>query len=239
MVIWLITIATVAVKALGGMFAVRFKDHLHLILGFSAGTVLGVALFDLIPETLELLEGTYTVDTMTVLIAIGFSLYMLMDRFYSLHPHDEEGCENERHGGDLGAFALTFHSFLDGFGIGVAFKVSPTVGWIVAAAVLLHGFWDGINTVNMIFKNEGEKKSAVKWLVASAVAPALGVASTYFLTISASALGLILSVFIGLFLYIGASDLIPESHHKHPTFYTSMMTIIGLAVILAAVRLAG
>jgi ZIP family zinc transporter len=174
-----------------------------------------------------------------MLIAGGFALYMLLDRFYSLHPHDDHGCENERHGGDLGALALTFHSFLDGFGIGVAFKVSASVGWIVAVAVLLHGFWDGINTVNIIFKNEGERRSALRWLVATSLAPALGVASTYFLAISAPTLGLLLAIFIGLFLYIGASDLIPESHHKHPTLYTSMMTIVGLTVILVAVRLAG
>ncbi len=162
-----------------------------------------------------------------------------MDRFFSLHLHDEEGCDNELHDGNLGAFALTFHSFLDGFGIGMAFKVSSAVGWIVAIAVLSHGFWDGINTVNMIFKNQGERKTALKWLAATSLAPALGVASTYFFSISASSLGLILSIFIGLFLYISASDLIPESHHQHPTLYTSVMTILGMAVIFLAVKLAG
>jgi len=239
MVILIITLATIAVKALGGLIGVRFKDQLHLILGFSAGTVLGVAVFDLLPEALELTRDNYRVETVTILMAAGFSLYMLLDRSCSLHLHDQEGCENARHGGNLGAFALTFHSFLDGFGIGMAFKVSTAVGWIVAVAVLSHSFWDGINTVNIIFKNEGERKLALKWVVAASLAPAFGVASTYFFTISAPTLGLILSVFIGLFLYISASDLIPESHHKHPTLYTSLMTIIGMAVIFLAVQLAG
>jgi len=235
--ILIITLATIAVKALGGLLGVRFKDHLHLILGFSAGTIFGVAIFDLLPEALELSQNQYSIDTVTILIAAGFSVYMLMDRLFSLHTHDN--CENPKHGGSLGAFALTIHSFLDGFGIGMAFKVSPTVGWIVAFAVLSHGFWDGINTVNMILKTDGKRISAIRWLVAASLAPAAGVALTFFLTISAPALGLILAIFVGLFLYIGASDLIPESHHKHPTFYTSFMTIVGMAVIFFAGQIAG
>jgi zinc transporter ZupT len=238
MVILLITLASIVATALGGLFAIRFKDHLHLILGFSAGAVLGVAIFDLLPEAIELTANTYDTRIVTTLIAAGFAFYMVLDRFFSLNIHPKEGCENPRHGGSLGASALTFHSFLDGFGIGLAFKVSPTVGWIVAVAVLSHDFSDGINTVNMILKNKGEKKSALKWLVADALAPALGVASAYFLTVTSATLGLILSVFVGLFLYISASDLIPESHHKHPTMYTTFMTIFGMAVIFVAVYFA-
>ena len=36
---------------LGGLFALKFKDKLHLILGFSAGSVIGVAFFDLLSES--------------------------------------------------------------------------------------------------------------------------------------------------------------------------------------------
>lgn len=238
MVILFVTLATIAATTLGGLFAVRCKDQLHLILGFSAGAVLGVALFDLLPEALELTMNTYSVRILTTLIAIGFAFYMILDRFFSLHLHPKESCENPGHGGNLGAAALTFHSFLDGLGIGLAFKLSTSVGWIVAAAVMSHDFSDGINTVNMVLKNQGEKKSALKWLIADALAPAIGVASTYFITVSSASLGLILSVFTGLFLYISAADLIPESHHKHPTMYTTFMTIMGMAVIFIAVYFA-
>jgi zinc transporter ZupT len=51
---FIISIATFVFTFLGGLFALRFKDKLHLILGFSAGAVIGVAFFDLIPEALTL-----------------------------------------------------------------------------------------------------------------------------------------------------------------------------------------
>jgi len=105
-------------------------------------------------------------------------------------------------------------------------------------AVLTHDFSDGINTVNMIVKNKGERKVALKWLAADALAPAVGVTVAYCLTVSESALGLILSVFVGLFLYISASDLVPESHHRHPAIWTTISTILGMVVIFIAVSLA-
>jgi zinc transporter ZupT len=242
MIVLLIVLATIASTTLGGLFAIKFKDKLHLILGFSAGAVLGVALFDLLPESINLATQSYPIEVVMLLVAIGFSVYMLMDRFFSLHAHEHGECENPAHchqSGGLGAAALTFHSFLDGFGIGLAFKVSPAIGWVVAAAVLTHDFSDGINTVNMILKNKGKNKEALGWLAADALAPAVGVASTYFLNINEATLGLILSVFVGLFLYISASDLIPESHHRHPAIWTTIMTILGMVLIFTVIHIAG
>lgn len=235
----IIAFATIVSTFVGGLFAIRFKDKMHLILGFSAGAVIGVAFFDLLPESINLATKSYSLETIPVFIGAGFIFYMLLDRFFSLHLHDEANCQNSSHRGKFGAATLSFHSFLDGLGIGLAFKVSPAVGAVVAAAVLVHDFSDGINTVNMIFKNQGEQREAIKWLIVDAIAPALGIISTQFFTISESELGLILAVFVGLFLYIGASDLIPESHHRHPTVWTTLMTILGIVVLYAAIRIAG
>jgi ZIP family zinc transporter len=238
MTVLLIILATMTSTILGGLFAIRLKDQLHLVLGFSAGAVLGVALFDLLPESIDLTNGSYSVQIVTILIAVGFSVYMLADRLFSPHTHGEEDCDKPHHNGKFGALALVFHSFLDGFGIGLAFKISPAIGWVVALAVLTHDFSDGINTVSMIIKDKGGRKTALKWLTADALAPAIGVMATYFLLVSKSTLGLILSVFVGLFLYISASDLVPESHHRHPTIWTTVLTILGMAVIFVAVHLA-
>lgn len=47
------------------------------------------------------------------------------------------------------------------------------------------------------------------------------------------------TLFAGFFLYIGASDLVPESHHRHPTLWTTAMTVLGAAVLFIAIRAAG
>jgi zinc transporter ZupT len=276
----LISIATFIATLLGGLFAIKLKDKLHLVLGFSAGAVIAVAFFDLIPESLELGKGFYDNATILTVTAVGFMVYLLLDRFISLHFHAHDDAHDDAHdnvglndydydhdnisasmpdgihlnehphthdhdhGGNhqrgfLGATSLCFHSFLDGIAIGLAFQVSSSVGAIVTVAVLTHDFSDGINTVGLILRNAGEKRQALKWLIADAVAPVFGAMSTLFFTVPEQWLGIIIAIFAGFFLYIGASDLIPESHHAHPKILTTLMTIVGAGVLYLAIRLAG
>lgn len=247
MTLTFIAIGAFCFTFLGGLFALRFRDTLHLILGFSAGAVIGVAFFDLLPEALELAGETFSVPTITAMVAIGFVLYMLLDRLIVPHAHSEDDhCASEHHAsvahparGWLGAGSLSFHSFLDGIAIGLAFQVSVASGLVVAIAVLVHDFSDGINTVGLILKNGGSRSQAFKWLALDASAPVLGIILASTFSLSASSLGLLLALFCGFFLYIGASDLLPESHHAHPTKWTTFMTVLGIAVLYAAVSAAG
>lgn len=232
-----IALATFASTMLGGLFALKFKDKLHLIIGFSAGAIIAVAFFDLIPEALELGGAFYDQQTMIAMIALGFVGYMLLDRSMLHHHHDGEHTECKR--GLLGAGSLSVHSFLDGSAIGLAFQISASIGIVVAIAVLVHDFSDGINTVNMIVRAKGTAKDAFKWLFIDSIAPVVGLVSTYFFHIEENVLAILLAVFAGFFLFIGASDLLPESHHSHPTKWTTIMTVLGLVVMFLAIRIAG
>ena len=238
--LYLISIAAFCATFLGGLFALRLKDRLHLVLGFSAGAVIGVAFFDLMPEALELSSGVHDPAFITAIMALGFAIYLLLDRTIVLHLHHEEESHTHAHGtrGIIGAATLAVHSFLDGVAIGLAFQVSDAVGLVVAFAVLAHDFSDGINTVNMILKSGGGKSRAMKWLLFDACAPVLGVLSTLFFSLSESSLGVLLALFAGFFLYIGASELLPESHHGHPVRWTTFATIAGMGTLFLIIALA-
>jgi zinc transporter ZupT len=229
---------------LGGVFALRFRDRLHLILGFSAGAVIGVALFDLLPESMSLADGHYGPAMLSLFIAAGFFAYLIIDRLILLHPHTHHDHEQSHKdapstGGAFGALTLAAHSFLDGVAIGAGFQASPAVGAIVAAAVVTHDFSDGINTVAFILRGGGKVRQALPWLLLDATAPVLGAASTLLFRIPQSSIGLVLAVFGGCFVYLGASDLIPESQHAHPRAATTLMTLLGAGVLFVAVRLWG
>jgi zinc transporter ZupT len=236
----LLGIAAALSTMVGGAVALKMRDRLHLILGFSAGAVIAVAFFDLLPEALDLGAETYKLSTIVSFVALGFLLYLLLDRLLMLHSHGHaDDAEHDHSRGHVRAGSLSAHSFLDGVGIGLAFQVSPTVGFIVAAAVLAHDFSDGINTVNVVVRHGGKKSDALKWLLVDSITPILGVIATMFFTVPAALLGLLLALFAGFFLYIGASDLIPESHHVHPTFWTTFMTLVGALVLFIAITIAG
>lgn len=232
----LVALAASAATFIGGSFALRFRDKLHLILGFSAGAVAGLALFDLLPEAINLGVAYHSAATVALFIAFGFFGYLVLDRLILLHTHEEDDEVNAPRG-FFGALTLSAHSFLDGMAIGIGFQASLAVGIIVTAAVLTHDFSDGINTVNLILKNGGDWRTAFRWLLADAAAPLLGAASTLFFAIPESYIGLVLAVFVGSFLYLSASDLIPESHHRHPRALTTVMTLLGALVLYTVVRL--
>jgi ZIP family zinc transporter len=236
----LLALATCGATLLGGAVALRFRDQLHLILGFSAGAVVGVALFDLLPEALEIGAQYHELSALALAIAAGFFGYLILDRLVLLHTHSDESHSESAapRRGAFGALTLSAHSLLDGVAVGIAFQASPAIGMIVAAAVLTHDFSDGINTVNLILRSGGSWRVATRWLVVDALAPVAGIASTLFFTIPESSLGPILAVFVGTFLYLGAADLIPESHHRHPRIATTLMTLFGAFLIYGVVSLA-
>jgi ZIP family zinc transporter len=216
----------------GGLLALRLHDKLHLILGFSAGAVIGVAFFDLLPEAVGFGAPFHSPSAVFSWTAIGFLSYLVLDRILRFH-----GDAAKR--GSFAASVLCLHSLLDGIAIGLAFQASHEVGIVVAVAVLTHDFSDGINTMNVVLKNDGKRRQGLRWLLLDAAAPVLGVALTRFFTLPAAATGTVLALFAGFFLYIGASDLIPESYHAHPKFLTTAMTLIGAGVLYLAIALIG
>ena len=217
---------------LGGLLALKLHDKLHLILGFSAGAVIGVAFFDLLPEAIGFGERFHSPAVILSFTALGFLSYLVLDRILLFH-----GDAAPR--GPVAAGILCVHSLLDGVAIGLAFQASHEVGIVVAIAVLTHDFSDGINTMNMVLKNRGDRSQALRWLFADALAPVLGIASTFFFSLPGEGFGAALALFAGFFLYIGASDLIPESYHAHPKFLTTAMTLAGAAVLYVVIALVG
>ncbi len=226
-----VSVATFAMTLLGGWFALRFKDRLHLVLGFSAGAVLGVAFFDLIPEAIDLARPSLSTPVVLSMVMAGFVVYMMLDRAVaSGSPPESVKVRLWQHGA-LGAASLSFHSFVDGFIIGLGFNVSTSIGIAVSVAVLAHDFSDGINTVGIVLGKQGDRRQAMRWLLLDAVAPVLGAAIAVNLHLRPELLGAVLALCSGFFLYISASDLLPESYHDHPTKLTTLMTLLGLLVL--------
>jgi ZIP family zinc transporter len=235
---------------IGGACALYLKDQFHLILGFSAGAVIGVALFDLLPEAIGLTSLSYTPFFVLKLTAIGFATYLMLDRFFFLHTHEDHTHEHgrvhddETQRGILGAIGLSMHSVLDGLAMGFAYQIatfthSYSILTIITIGILAHDFSDGVNTVSMIVRHKGSRTTAWVWLCVDAVAPVIGIIITFFVSVSQTQLGLVLAVFAGFFLYIGASDLIPESFHEHPVRWTTFSTILGMASLYAVMHLVG
>jgi len=164
----LIAAAAFATTMAGGLLALKVRDRLHLILGFSAGAVIGVAFFDLLPEAVSIGMKHHGAAAIFSTTALGFLSYLVLDRILSFHG-------DTAHRAGVTAAVLCVHSLLDGVAIGVAFQTSRAVGAIVAIAVLTHDFSDGVNTMNVVLRNRGARPQALRWLLLDAVAPVFGI----------------------------------------------------------------
>lgn len=217
---------TVVSTLVGGALALRLHRELKTAIALSGGIVVAVALFDLIPEALEAIGDGRRVTT---LIGAGFVLFFVADRFLVLHHRDEPE-QARAHGqvGALGAGALAFHTFTDGLGIGLAFGLDAKTGILVLIAVISHDFADGINAVTFVLRQGGSRRSALRWLLLVAVAPLFGAVAGTALDVSERTLGHLLALYAGIFLYIGATDLLPEAH-SHPSGRRMAVTIAGFA----------
>lgn len=223
----------------GGLAALKNKDRMHRFLGYTAGVLLGVVAFDLLPEIFKILQGQHRSATGAMLALVcGFLVFHIVEKSILIH-HSQEAEYEVHHHPDVGvasALALAGHSFLDGVGIGLGFQAGNTVGLAVALAVIAHDFTDGLNTVNLMLVNKNKSRRAFSFLLLDAIAPVLGALLTLLFTISDAGLVLYLGFFAGFLLYIGASEILPEAHSKHSSYLTIVLTVLGAAFIFAVTR---
>jgi zinc transporter ZupT len=234
----LLSIGTVVSTFLGGLVALRYRDKPHLILGFTAGVLLGVVSFDILPEIMHQVEHT-GIDPIQPMIAlvIGFLVFHIVEKIVLVHAvcEDQYEAHHHPHVGILSALALIGHSFIDGIGIGLAFQVNEAVGIIVALAVISHDFSDGLNTVTLLLRNGNSDRQSYAFLALDALAPVIGAVSTLFFTLPEGSLLLYLGAFAGFLLYIGASEILPEAHSRRPSLAALAMTVAGTVFSFAII----
>lgn len=222
---------TVLATLAGGYLALRMAHSLPTVIALSGGIVVAVALFEVLPEAAKLLEGQP--QTLGALVGAGFVAFFLLERVLVLHHRDDAEHARAHHQvGALGALGLSAHSFVDGLAIGFAFGVDAAAGVLVLVAVLSHDFADGLNTVSFVLKQSHDEDRAKRWLAIDAIAPLLGATVGTLLTVSDVTLGKLLAFYTGFFIYMGATDLLPEAH-EHPSWRRVGLTVLGFALIFA------
>jgi zinc transporter ZupT len=224
---------------LGGITALRNHDRLHRILGYTAGVIMGVVAFDLLPEIFHSVQQLNLDPTWPMVsLVVGFLAFHIAEKTIAMHhAHDVEYSDHKHpHIGLASALALVGHSFLDGVGIGLGFQAGEAVGITVAIAVIAHDFADGLNTVSLMLNHKNTRRRSVILLMLDALAPVLGAISTLFFSLSDTALVIYLGFFTGFLLYIGASDILPEAHSKHPSKITLALTVLGVLFMFIVTR---
>lgn len=232
----MLAIGAFCTTLLGGVVALRIRDHLNLVLGLAAGVMLGVVAFDLLPEALNNAGGeVFGVPAAMLTTAGGFLTIHVLERSLALHRGHESQFTTHQHGlasiGLLTGGGLVLHSVLDGVAIGLGFQAGAPVGATVAIAVIAHDFADGFNTYTLTSLYGNNRRRALTLLGLDALAPVAGAVLGTLLTVSPHVLGLYLGYFAGFLLYLATSDILPEAHANHPSRLTLLCTVAGVGFI--------
>ncbi|CAB4599732.1 unannotated protein [freshwater metagenome] len=233
----LTAIATTA----GGFIAIKSKDRLHLVLGLSAGLLLGLVSFDLLPEVFELGTNEFLhAPVVSIALIGGFLLLHFYEQIFGSHePAESDYGHDHSHSsniaGSLGAIAMGGHVFLDGLALGVAFEVNNKLGVAVFIALLVHAFSDGLNTVSFLIKSGKWGKKGIWLLGVDAIARISGAVLGSTIVLSDNFVATYLALFAGIVIYLATSHILPEAHSKHSSRYTILATISGVAIMWALV----
>ena len=228
---------TVVSTLAGGYVALRLHRELTTLIALTGGVVVGVALFDVLPEAIDAVGNSGRVTGL-----VGARLPLLLPRRAGPRPPPSGRAgagPRPRPGRRAGRGGLSLHSFIDGLGIGLAFGVNTTTGLLVFVAVVSHDFADGMNTVSFILSQSDNRRKAMSWLAVDAIAPLIGAIVGASISVSEYRLGYLLALYAGFFLFMGATDLLPEAH-QHPSRLRVALTAAGfVAIYLVSVATSG
>jgi len=254
-VIALIAVLPFISTLLGGLAAIRLRHRLHPIMAFAAGVLVATALVDLLPEAIELTGGGSALVTVGAAAVIGYLLFTAIEAlvhrqsYEHSHPEHVDPDSPHDHGTDvdhragplglLGPLGLIVHSTLDGLAIGLGFEASTEVGVVVTLAVLGHDFADGLNVVTLALAGGRSRRGALTLLGVDALAPVVGVLVSRQLALAPEQLGVLLALFSGVFIAIGAGHLLPEAQHQRPGSAPHLVALAAVgAVLVVAIRAA-
>lgn len=210
------------------------------LVSFAIGALLGDAFIHLIPESFELIESTFIPS---LLILGGILLFLILEKILRWRHCHEFNCND--HPSHLVAINLigdTLHNFIDGMLIAASFMVNFNVGLATSLAVLFHEIPQEIGDFGILIHGGLSKTKAILYNFLSALASILGVVLTFLIGQNFSNFStFLIPITAGGFIYLAATDLIPELHRHQSKVSSSLIQlfciILGISLMFLLVFL--
>ena len=209
-VIALAAIGSVA-GLIGGVIFLVKKDWARVLckyaISFAAGVLLSVSLLHLIPEA----EHEIGYSAFVIVLASFLFAFFFEEFFAHLHHHEEKKHTLRKSTVPLVIFGDTIHNFIDGVAIAAAYIINPSFGLVVAFATFLHETPHEIGDFGVLMNAGWSSKKTFIANFLSALATFPGAILTLYLSSRIEGMiGILLAISAGIFLYLGASDFLPE-----------------------------
>jgi len=222
----------------GGLLLIAYKklaiNLSHFIAAFAAGTLLGAAFFDLLPEAFN--QAKMLNLDISLWVLIGIMLFFLIERIiHSFHQH-EKFHEHEKEVQSTVPLIIigdTIHNFVDGIVIAATFLVNIQLGIVTTMAVFAHEVPQEIGDFGLLLHKGLSRKNVILVNVLSASVSFAGAVITYLLgDIFENFTAVLIALTAGFFIYISTSDLIPEIQYEKNKKFAMIKTVLLISGLL-------
>jgi zinc and cadmium transporter len=211
--------------------------------GFGAGLLIGISLLEIIPTAIDL-----AAEKAMVFVLLGFAGFFLVEKFTLVHNFERMGSTGAFRFSRATFAALCLHALLDGIVIGLGLHFNEAFGLLVFVGILFHKLPLAVSVASVFLGNERRRDAAVHMLIFALSTPVGLVAALMFLKgLSQNVLGDVVGLSAGIFIYLGATDMLPELKHaghageaaesgeRHPlgrwiTWEPTLWVLIGMIV---------
>ena len=213
----------------------KLKSILLLLVGFSAGAMLGDVFFHLLPEAVK--ESGFGLDVSTAILT-GIVVFFVLEKLIKWHHHHNVNPSNDiRSFGYMTLIGDALHNFIDGALIAGSYLVSIPVGIATTVAVILHEIPQEMGDFGILLHSGFSKRKAIMFNFLSGLTAILGALVVLFFSSFIDNFEIMLVSFtVGGFIYIAGSDLIPELHQEEDTkrsIIQILVFILGIFVMAA------
>jgi zinc and cadmium transporter len=225
-----------------GIFTLALKDKLLdkivlLLVSLSAGALMGGAFLHLLPESVELSEGL----DVFLFVLVGFALFFLIEKVLHWRHCDKGECKVHTFT-YMNLIGDSIHNFIDGLIMATSFVISIPLGMTTTMAIALHEIPQEIGDFGVLIYGGFTKKKALVLNFLTALTAVFGGLIGFFISNKVENVKLFILPFAaGGFLYIAASDLIPEIR-KETSLKKSMIYfgifILGIFIMYAVTFIA-
>lgn len=202
---------------------------LFYTVAFAAGSMIGASMFHLLPEALG--QGLDPLQVFIFVVA-GFLVFFILEKYLRWRHCHEDDCHTHEHLGWMNLVGDGLHNIIDGMIVFAAFAGGPALGIPVVLSIILHEVPQELSDFGVLLYSGFSKKKALLFNFISALFALLGVLLAYFFFGNNRFVEVfLLPVAAGGFLYIAASDLVPEIH-KDRNLVRSIISLLLFVLAL-------
>lgn len=221
---------------LGSIFIFCFKENKKILitsLSFASGVMISVSIFDLIPESINLINNTFyyfpSLIICLISISIGVIISMFLDK--SLPNMNDNKLYKV---GIISMLAIILHNIPEGIITFLTTSKNMKLGLKLALAITLHNIPEGISISIPIYYSSKNKKKAFFYTLISGLSEPFG-AILAFLFLSSFVndlfMGILYSIIAGIMIQISVYELLPTSLSYNKKRLSIISFIIGISIM--------